>query len=41
MMDDNNSSTGRRTMPVCLSSKELKLLEEYSKKKGMFRSWKT
>jgi hypothetical protein len=33
-MDDNNSNTGKRTMPVCLSSKEFRLLEDYSKKKG-------
>jgi hypothetical protein len=34
-MDDNNLSNGKRTMPVCLSSKEFRLLEKYSKKKGM------
>jgi hypothetical protein len=34
-MNDNKSSTDARTMPVCLSSREFKLLEEYSKMRGM------
>ena len=35
MSKDNFESDSKRTMPVCLSSKEILLLEEYSKKKGM------
>jgi hypothetical protein len=35
MNKDNFESDSKRTMPVCLSSKEVLLLEEYSKKKGM------
>jgi hypothetical protein len=34
-MDNINSRTNRRTMPICLSSEEFKMSEEYSKKKGM------
>jgi hypothetical protein len=35
MSKDNFESDSKRTIPVCLSSKEVLLLEEYSKKKGM------
>jgi hypothetical protein len=35
MNKDNFESDSKRTMPVCLSSKEVLLLEEYSKRKGM------
>jgi hypothetical protein len=35
MSKDNFESDSKRTMPVCLSSKEVLLLEEYSKRKGM------
>lgn len=34
-MDNNNSRTIKKTMPICLSSEEFKMLEEYSKKQGM------
>jgi hypothetical protein len=31
----NDGSNPKRTMPVCLSPEQLKLLAEYAKKKGM------
>ena len=31
----NDGSNPKRTMPVCLSPEQLKLLTEYAKKKGM------
>ena len=35
MSKDHFESDSKRTIPVCLSPKEVLLLEEYSKKKGM------
>ena len=35
MSKDNFESDSKRTIPVCLSPKEVYVLEEYSKKKGM------
>jgi hypothetical protein len=35
MNNDNCYTNAKRTMPVCLSTDDFKLLERYAKKKGM------